>query len=129
MSKVKYEGVETRKTDGRLDRRLSRLEAVVEGLASDVDKVIGSISHLGDAVIARGETNWSVLGTWAAVLLVVIGMGGSGYIRDLDRLEHRQEILLEHISNDDNKVLAERIEHNNKRIELIINRLGVYEPK
>ncbi len=66
------------------DSRLSRLEAVVENLARDV-------GDLKDVVIAGGKTNWSVLASWAAVLLAIISILGSGYVADLTRLEKRVE--------------------------------------
>lgn len=76
------------------ENRLSRLEAIVENIAREV-------GDLKDIVRARSQTNWSVLASWAAVIIAVVSLAGSGYVRDLTRLEYDARILENRIITDE----------------------------
>ena len=69
------------------DQRLSRLEAVVEGLSADVDRIARSVSELTRTVSNRQQTPWATMAAWAAVIISVMALAGSGYVRDMGRQE------------------------------------------
>lgn len=82
----------------RENERLASLETGHLRLVRDVESLSKSVRQLADDV--RGDmgkimsrinegnrTQWPTLASWAAVILVIIGMMGSGYIRDQARHE------------------------------------------
>ena len=71
------------------DQRLSRLEAVVEGLSADVDRIARSVGELTRTVSNRQQTPWATMAAWAAVIISVMALAGSGYVRDMGRQEQK----------------------------------------
>lgn len=57
-----------------IDRRLSKLEAVVESLASNVGRVTDDIGHLAQHLQQRAQTNWGTI--FAGITLVVLLVTG-----------------------------------------------------
>lgn len=74
------------------DNRISRLEAIVEALAHDVQ-------DLKDLYIAGNKTNWSVLAAWAAVVIAVVSLIGSGYVGDMTRVERDVNSNTKHLQS------------------------------
>ena len=75
--------------DKDYDNRLSRVEAVVEGLADELGKLTKAVQTISD----RTRPQWGNYMAAASVLLLIIGMVGSGYIRDMKRIEGNVEML------------------------------------
>lgn len=57
-----------------IDRRLSKLEAVVESLASNVGRITDDIGALAGHLQQRGQTNWGTV--FAGITLVVLLVTG-----------------------------------------------------
>lgn len=57
-----------------IDRRLSKLEAVVESLASNVGRITNDIGQLAHHLQQRSQTNWSTV--FAGITLVVLLVTG-----------------------------------------------------
>ena len=92
--------------------RIARLEAGQEALQSNVvqlGKTIEghaaqtrhAIESLAKQVSDGQRTPWSALASWAAVILVIVGMAGSGYVRDLDRTDAEIKRLRERQARSD----------------------------
>lgn len=102
--------LEEQKDEGRL----SRLEAIVEALATEV-------SDLKDIMVSKGKTDWSVLASWAAVIIAFISLMGSGYVRDLYELKSKVDRVQEYRLENERRysrlegrleVLQERIQYH-----------------
>lgn len=83
---------------GNFESRLSRTQAQVDALANDVSTLVGSVEKLRTAVSDgfdrmrdRGRFDWAAMGTWAAIVMALVGLVGgivaSGYTRDIDRID------------------------------------------
>ena len=99
-----------------IDQRLSRLEATVEALARDVTSVAESVRKLSDAVRVQASTPWSTLAAWAGVILVVVSLGMSGYVREIGTLERKQEA---HIELAGHPTAIQRTEGVTEKLELV----------
>lgn len=100
--------------------KVARLEAVVESLAGDISKVNSSIERLGESVTKGSKTDLSMLASWAGVIVVLIGMAGSGYVRDLEKNEARvttnSQVLVDYLREDTSKVTEQAVIHNKDAI-------------
>ena len=75
-----------------LEKNVSTLATSVSSLETDVRNVVGSVEKLNDAVASlahnmqtANKTNWSVLGTWAGVILAV--MSTLGYLANQPQVQ------------------------------------------
>lgn len=72
--------------ESRFDQRLSRLEATVEAVATQVGTLAVSIHELSVST----RTNWGTMASWAAVVLALVAaIGGLGVARPLGIVEDR----------------------------------------
>lgn len=89
--RVMTEGTSTVNHAHSFEERLSRLEATVETFVLTVSKDIqeqnGNINALRQAIQEQNRTPWHNYIAGFGVLLVVLAMFGSGYVRDLSRVE------------------------------------------
>lgn len=100
-----------------LDTRLSRLEAIVENFVStvsnDIQQQNRSIDALRKAFQEHNRTPWTNVFGGATIVLLIIGMFGSGYVRDLSRVELLQAKLLDtftmHVSDGHPRRVEERM--------------------
>lgn len=80
------------------ESRIARLETVVTNIHEDLTALNKNVSHLAtetrdaikvmsDKISESQKTPWNTLGTWAAVVISVIVLGGSGFVRDLNRID------------------------------------------
>ena len=86
---------------GNMESRVTAVESAVEHIESGVSELKASIGsgfadlhERIDLQTANQKPNIVAWAGWAAVLLLVIGMFGSGYIRDLNRVETDQTSAL-----------------------------------
>jgi hypothetical protein len=98
------------------DNRLSRLEAVVEGIGRDLDTLTRTVQSLADRVGDRSQTDWRAMAAWATVILAVVALGGSGFVRDLTRVEGNQKDMMSafvaHISDGHPRNLRDIMDRN-----------------
>jgi len=91
----------TDKSSETLEGRVSAVETAVEHIESSMmdirDSIRDGFSELKSEISTQEElarpkiVAWA---GWAAVILLVLGMFGSGYIRDLERVENNQTVAL-----------------------------------
>lgn len=86
------QGQERRNSIFEYDRRLSHVETIVAGLSTamsslraDIEKVARSIEKLSEKQSVG--TPWGVLASWAGVIITIMMLIGSGYVRDINRIE------------------------------------------
>lgn len=90
--------MDTRSTD----ERVATVETQVSALHGDFSELKKQVSHLAD-VVTRGfarinegsKTNWAMIFGSMSILLIIIGFIGSGYVRDINRVEEGGKALLE----------------------------------
>lgn len=89
-----------RSTDSMMESRVSSLEAHHERLHEDVASLNRAVSGVAEEmrqgfrrITEDKKTNWGAFASWAGVVLMVIGIGSSGYVRDLTRVENVQTTL------------------------------------
>jgi hypothetical protein len=76
-----------------MEAAYSALNTRIDALTSVVRENQGQISHRLDSLsdeirrLGTAKTPWGVLAGWATVVLAVVALAGSGYIRDMGRLE------------------------------------------
>lgn len=70
------------------DTRVGRLEILSETLASNLTQLTNDVHELSRVMREGNKTNWSVLGTWAGILLaLVIAIGNGFVVQPLNRLQ------------------------------------------
>lgn len=72
----------------RLHERVTESETELRNVNASINRIEQTLSSISDRVIERGKTNWSVIAAWAAVVVTIIVVGSSGFIRDLNRVEN-----------------------------------------
>jgi hypothetical protein len=88
-----------------LSERIARSETNIEALTLDVRNVAASVQQLANTQAAGMERiyskidavsrpNFSVMGTWAGVVLLFVGMAGAPYVREIWRVEHDGRVAL-----------------------------------
>lgn len=75
------------KVEANIDSMRDAFERHAEATSRAIAKLTHHIDDLAAKNAARDRTNWTQLASLAAVVLVIIGMIGSGYVRDMNRLE------------------------------------------
>lgn len=88
-----------------LERDVAHLDDRLDGFEKTVsrrfDQLAYSIENLSDTISESGRTPWGTLAGWAAVVVMLVGILGHGYVRDLNRieLEHStlQKIYYQHV--------------------------------
>lgn len=70
-----------------VDERIARIEAVTIGLAESVEKLSKTVNEISERVSASTKTDWGRLLGLSAIILTIVGMLGSGYVRDMNRVE------------------------------------------
>ncbi len=77
-----------------LEPRISSLEVQNERLHEDVANLNSSLKSVAEEmrigfqkISESRTTNWGAFASWTTVILMIIGIGMSGYVRDLSRLE------------------------------------------
>lgn len=59
-----------------LSARVASVETDIRNIASSVDKLSTAVAALGDKVGSASRTDWSVLASWSAVIITVLGALG-----------------------------------------------------
>lgn len=89
------------------DSRVHRLEAITENIAQGLTALTDDVRALSQIMREGNKTNWSVLATWAGVLLALIMAIGSGFIKEpLTRLsdDYYAHSIYQRDVNDDERV-------------------------
>jgi hypothetical protein len=95
---------ETYKEFESVERRISRLEAVVETIANNqarIEQTLSSLSSelrtaigaLGGKISDSKSTDWRTLASWASIILGIVALGISSFVRDQSRMDSKLEIL------------------------------------
>lgn len=88
-----------------LEVNITTLVGSIRDLKDDVDSKFASITTLvrgvGADVAQSGKTDWKAYFGGLAVLLVIIGFVGNGYVRDQERTEAAVQILSEKYNRHD----------------------------
>ncbi len=116
-----------RSNDSRdVESRVSSVETAVEHIEAgmvDIKESIrtafSEVKHEIDEQQEYSKPKIVAWAGWAAVVLLVIGMFGSGYVRDLNRIEHEQ--------NENGKILHKYIENDSAKHSSIVQRLNSIE--
>ncbi len=66
---------------------VSRLQANVESLSNDVRSVVSAVKDLAHTQATSQKTPWSTLIGMASIFLVISGVFGGIYIREIDKME------------------------------------------
>jgi len=111
-----------------IETRLATNEAAITHIESSIVEMRGAITRGFDSI--REEINVqedqnrpriSTWAGWAAVVLIVIGMFGNGYIRDLNRLEKNyyniEKTMYDHLSDGHPNTVENKITALDKRVE------------
>jgi len=64
----------------QVDIRLNRLEAVTENLSTGLSTLSSDVRSLAKLMREGNKTNWSVLATWAGVIMMLVIALGNGYV-------------------------------------------------
>lgn len=111
------------------DQRLSRLEATVEAITSDVHGIRNLISKLSDQLGEGRKTNWSVLAAWGAVGLtlgsIVFNNVSSNQTRLEDDLKGLQNLAFTHMKDGHPNRVIEKIEGVEARLDRFEDRYEV----
>ena len=88
-----------RSLDNTLEQRVTAVETAVEhietGMVEIKSSIITGFSDLHDRIDEQKDSskpNIVAWAGWAAVFVIVLGMFGSGYVRDLNRIEQTTDI-------------------------------------
>jgi len=95
----------------QIESRVSRLETNMENLVEDIRQTnqnvvslgkaietmstntTNAITELADKLHSSTQTQWGPMLSFTAIVLVIVGMVGSGYVRDQYRIEDQQEAI------------------------------------
>jgi len=94
------------------DARITALEVGIKGVGSTIHELKSDIDSRLEAILAsvnvvrmdlqaQGKTQWPTYIAAMAVGLVIVGMVGSGYVRDQGRTEKNVEFLLKKFAEHD----------------------------
>ena len=105
---VKSIGITIHDLKGDVDTKLEHIVTIVNGVRGDL--------------LDQGKTQWPTYFGGLAVVLVIVGMVGSGYVRDQERTEGSVQVLNKKFQAHDASPeihfsLRERVLHNVKQIE------------
>lgn len=84
-------------------QRLAAVESRLDSLSVDIKEIKQGILLLTRTVSDAQKPQFATLAAWALVLLMVIGFLGSGYVRDIARIDAAQAAAtsnLNHLSED-----------------------------
>ena len=124
-----------RRNDSReLEARVSSVETAIDHIVVDLGDIKHTIAagfqDIHNTMEARSELNRPKIVTWAGwagVLLLIIGMFGSGYVRDLSKLEAfansqvtKNEIALASRSQAVEKI--KQLDHLQEKVDEIVTR-------
>lgn len=84
--------------DHEYSSRMTKIEAVVEnqatsirGLGEDIRSLAEDLHYFAETMnshmASSGKANWGVMAAWAAVIISIVSLGASGFVRDLGKLE------------------------------------------
>jgi len=111
-------------------RDIASLTQIVKSHESHFMAIEAGLERLAKSADDERKTPWGVVFTGATVMLIVIGMVGSGYVRDLGRVEDmvregdkraesRQDQFVGHIKNGHPESVEKKFEEVNRRISEI----------
>lgn len=107
--------------DAELHSINNTLSNLADSFSSRFNKLEASIGRLAGQFNNHNRTPWSMLAGWAAVVLVVIGFLGNGYVRDMQRVERDGDAVgvsfVEHIKDGHPGVVRIGMEANTRHIE------------
>jgi len=116
---------ENRMAEPNLEPRVTALETSITSLTEDVrslgrsleryaDSTTTQITELSSKFSASQKTPWGVLASWAGVVLVIVGMAGSSFIKDILDIEDRVGVIeknyLEHVMTQGHPALIARVD-------------------
>lgn len=98
--------------------RLASLETGHKALHKDLTAVAGALENLGrdfrqsmdklqEKIASQSATPWGVLASWASVIILVLTIVGSFYVRDLSRIQSEVERIPRDLEKE--QVLREEI--------------------
>lgn len=83
---------------GSMERRLDKLG---DNLDAHFDATRRQFADLSERFAHSRQTSWGALAGWAAVVVSIVALGGSSYVRDVDRLATEltrlQDSFVQHI--------------------------------
>lgn len=121
----------TRTPDDTVER-LASLETVHKSLRKDLTAVAGALENLGrdfrqsmdklqERITSQSATPWGVLASWASVIILVLTIVGSFYVRDLSRIQSEVERIPRDLEKEQGlreEIYRLRLENLEKRIEV-----------
>lgn len=76
---------------GAIEKISARQDAAIEGLTQEVNRMAQAVESIAMRVSSDARTNWPVLlsagGLILGIFAAIFGALGSGYVRDLDRMQ------------------------------------------
>ncbi len=108
-----------------LHNDLSAIATGLEGLGKDFRQ---SMDRLQEKIASQSATPWGVLASWASVIILILTIVGSFYVRDLSRIQGDVERIPKEIEKE--QVLREEIhslkmQNLEQKIEILGSRKGV----
>lgn len=89
--------------DAEVVVRVAKVEADVVHLTHSINDIASKIDKLASSLTFETRTNWATLGTWAAVLLVLVGMWTKPMIDSISELkmisDNNRENLVDSIAD------------------------------
>lgn len=118
--------------------RLASLETGHKSLHKDLNAVAGALENLGrdfrqsmdklqEKIASQSATPWGVLASWASVIILILTIVGSFYVRDLSRIQGEVERIPRDIEKE--QILREEIhylklQNLEQKLELLSERKG-----
>lgn len=96
-----------------LEERVSAMESDIRALSHNFESFSADIKAAIGRMQDHRRTSWPALASWAGVILMIVTMAGSGYVRDQARIEKALIKLtdshIEHMSEDGHRAMMQRV--------------------
>jgi len=89
-----------------------------------------AINELGEKISSGRQTPWHTLAAWAAVIISIVALAASGFIRDMNRIDDsltdtKKEVTSHKVMNSSQ---WERIRYNETLLHLLLRKNGLEVP-
>lgn len=104
----------------KVEQRLSRVEVSVENLAGSISHISNQVDIIGKRIVDSQKTPWATLASWAVVIIAVVSLGMSSYIREQGRLNEGFTLLAQrsHTSDIVSAMNGQRLDGMSREVDL-----------